>query len=264
MTNQMEEEEIPPEECAGGEAWLVSYADLMTLLFAAFVVLYGIKPEGRSMEILGVVSRIREAFVDVPDVIPEEEASGPIKEGVEAFKFFKGDRMNKPIIKKYQRATNVTNVINKDIVQTKKMLDILNLVPLDPKTGKPESKIIEETEEGFKLRLFASYFYEPGQVRLKRQARKKVIQIGRFLKELERPIAIEGHTDGKPSGKQDAWQVSALRAAYVANLLKTELDFPMERIKVAGYADTKPIADNGTPEGRRLNRRIEIKIEYGE
>ena len=52
----------------------------MTLLFATFVVLYGIKPEGETLTILGIASSIREAFMEVPDSI-NEPAKGPLPHG---------------------------------------------------------------------------------------------------------------------------------------------------------------------------------------
>ena len=259
-----DDDELPPEDEGGGDAWLVSYADLMTLLFAAFVVLYGIKPEGRSMEILGVVSRIREAFVDIPDVIPEEQAKGPIKNGIFAFKFFKGDQMNKPIIKKFRRNTNVTNVINVEFNQAKELMRMLKVIPDKQESSKGHKRALEVDEQGFTMRLFGTYFYERGKYRLKRDSLAKVRQIGLFLKDLDRTIVIEGHTDSEPFGRYDNWEISALRATYIAKFFSNEVGFPPDRIKVSGYADKKPIADNKTESGRKVNRRVEIKVEYGD
>ena len=58
--------------------------------------------------------------------------------------------------------------------------------------------------------------------------------------------------------------LSSLRAASVARIFVDELEFPSDRISVGGYADNKPVATNRTAEGRRLNRRVEIKVQYDE
>ena len=62
-----------------GMGWIVSYADLMTLLFAVFVVLYGLKPEGISDTISKpvIAAAIRNAFTTTPDIIPDDRTLKP-------------------------------------------------------------------------------------------------------------------------------------------------------------------------------------------
>jgi outer membrane protein OmpA-like peptidoglycan-associated protein len=71
-------------------------------------------------------------------------------------------------------------------------------------------------------------------------------------------VTIEGHTDsvGTPSYNQT---LSQLRASAVSTYLATE-GVPSERITSIGYGETRPKASNDTPEGRQLNRRVEIHI----
>ena len=60
----------------------------------------------------------------------------------------------------------------------------------------------------------------------------------------------------------DNWDLSLLRAIYVAKYF-IRWGFPEDKISVAGYADTQPVAPNTTPEGRAKNRRIDIVIFVG-
>ena len=71
-------------------------------------------------------------------------------------------------------------------------------------------------------------------------------------------VTIEGHTDsiGTPSYNQT---LSQQRASAVSSYLSTE-GVPSERITSIGYGETRPKASNDTPEGRQLNRRVEIHI----
>jgi len=80
-------------------------------------------------------------------------------------------------------------------------------------------------------------------------------------------VAIEGHTDNVPirtARFESNWDLSAMRAASVANVLLTNDDLSPERILVQGFADTEPRASNDTPEGRAQNRRVEINIDLSE
>ena len=82
----------------------------------------------------------------------------------------------------------------------------------------------------------------------------------------ENTLRIVGHSDNLPVAKQwrdkftDNWDLSARRAGEVARVLIWGAGFPAERIEVVGKADTEPVADNNTEEGRALNRRIELFI----
>ena len=78
-------------------------------------------------------------------------------------------------------------------------------------------------------------------------------------------VTISGHTDNIPIAFSERflsnWDLSAARAAAVADFLLRQNAVAEDRIDVVGFADTKPIASNTTPEGRSQNRRIEILID---
>ena len=78
-------------------------------------------------------------------------------------------------------------------------------------------------------------------------------------------VTISGHTDNIPIAFSERflsnWDLSAARAAAVADFLLGQNAVTEDRIDVVGFADTKPIASNTTPEGRSQNRRIEILID---
>lgn len=79
-------------------------------------------------------------------------------------------------------------------------------------------------------------------------------------------ILVEGHTDSVPISTDlypSNWELSAARASSVARELITG-GVKRERIRVVGYADTKPAEGNDTPEGRRANRRVTIVIRRSE
>lgn len=73
---------------------------------------------------------------------------------------------------------------------------------------------------------------------------------------------MEGHTNSIPISTEkfpSNWELSTARASSIVRYFIAKGINP-ERLKVSGYADTKPIASNATPEGRAQNRRVEIVI----
>jgi uncharacterized repeat protein (TIGR01451 family) len=81
-------------------------------------------------------------------------------------------------------------------------------------------------------------------------------------------ITVTGHTDSSPiigdlfKKIGDNWALSRSRANQVSAFLQQKMDMPASSFVAAGKADTEPIAANDTPEGRALNRRVEIGITY--
>jgi chemotaxis protein MotB len=76
-------------------------------------------------------------------------------------------------------------------------------------------------------------------------------------------LSIEGHSDNVPietTRFPSNWELSTARAAVVARHL-VKRGISAERIRAIGYADTRPRADNVTPEGRSRNRRVSLVVQ---
>lgn len=88
-----------------------------------------------------------------------------------------------------------------------------------------------------------------------------------ILVETDGEIRVAGHTDSLPINDEyfrSNWELSGGRAASVTRELLKSGKLKKDRFVINGYADTKPIADNSTSEGRSTNRRVEVIIVQGE
>ena len=80
-------------------------------------------------------------------------------------------------------------------------------------------------------------------------------------------VTIAGHTDNIPIGSglyRSNWELSAARAVTVAQGMLVDGSVDQNRLVIEGHADTVPLTENDTPEGRALNRRVEIILIQGE
>ena len=83
--------------------------------------------------------------------------------------------------------------------------------------------------------------------------------VGKVLKQFDKTvIEVAGHTDSTGS-EQYNQSLSERRAATVAQYLEAK-GVATQRILTVGMGETRPVADNGTPEGRQANRRVEITM----
>ena len=116
----------------------------------------------------------------------------------------------------------------------------------------PKKKFIPQR---FRLKVF----FKTGSARLTPDSYPALNDLCAKLKANPKvKILIEGHTDNRGSFKYNM-RLSRRRAMAVKRYLVKKCGIDPSRIKTKGYGPTKPIADNSTPEGRELNRRIEVK-----
>jgi chemotaxis protein MotB len=248
------------------ERWLVSYADMLTLLFAVFVTLYALKGNDQKSE--QAAGSVEESFNKPLEDIPEIHRIGPTEAGFGIFSHLRGNSSHAPMHKKFPEIIKQSpRIIDEEMRKMKVDLEERLYGPnraiqkLD-KTGFERIVSIHREDDGFRVRLLARHFYESGSVQVKRETLKELGAVIESLKKLERPVVIEGHTDSIPPAEMSNWDLSALRATHILKYMINQHNFPELSLSASGYGDTRPIASNTTEEGRALNRRIELKIKY--
>lgn len=114
------------------------------------------------------------------------------------------------------------------------------------------------------ITLSGAVLFDSGKETIRDDAIQLVDKVGKILNHYtENIIEVEGHTDNVPisNGRfEDNNVLSMYRALSVADYLREHTKLTPSRIKSSGRGDYVPIADNTTPEGRALNRRVVIKI----
>ncbi|MBP7654531.1 OmpA family protein, partial [Candidatus Dependentiae bacterium] len=125
---------------------------------------------------------------------------------------------------------------------------------------------VKETDKGeLQITFSDKVLFSAGQAELKdasKEALNKVIEI--LNNYPDRRVQVEGHTDNIPfksnSKYSSNWELSTARAVAVIDYFISKGKISEKRLNVIGWADTKPVADNSTSEGRKLNRRVEILL----
>jgi chemotaxis protein MotB len=237
------------EEHENNDRWLVSYADFITLLFAFFAVLYA---------------------TSQADLKKQEEFQDSIKKQFAGFiGLGAGNEMqdlhdirNKQLIRPIETfpPMGAGSVEMKAYVQKR----LEDEIPEDERQGVLTD--IRSDAVGVKIQLAASKLFTSGSAKLKSDSALALDHIGKLLKESNRKIIIEGHTDDLPihsSEYPSNWELSAARATMIVRYLNIRHKIPASQLVPVAYADTKPVVPNTSEENRARNRRIEIKIVTG-
>jgi chemotaxis protein MotB len=111
--------------------------------------------------------------------------------------------------------------------------------------------------------LATDILFAPGSASLSKDGKASIAEVAQVLASIpNRSFQVEGHTDSQPISTAQFpsnWELAAFRGTNVVKAM-IEAGMPKERISAASFADTKPVGVNDMPEGRALNRRIEITI----
>lgn len=101
-------------------------------------------------------------------------------------------------------------------------------------------------------------YFATNSARLRPESTPTLEEIARILKEHpDLRLVIEGHTDGDGEEAHNQ-RLSEERAASVRAYLVESHRIAADRLQTAGFGESKPVADNATPEGKQQNRRVEL------
>lgn len=143
----------------------------------------------------------------------------------------------------------------------------------DQLVGKLEQQIergevtISELEGKLTVNMVERIIFASGEAEIKPQGLEVLRDVGNVLKDVEdKAVRVEGHTDNVPISPRlqetypTNWELSSARAVNVVRFLQEKIGIPGEKLFACGFGKFRPIADNGTAEGRARNRRIQIVL----
>jgi outer membrane protein OmpA-like peptidoglycan-associated protein len=119
---------------------------------------------------------------------------------------------------------------------------------------------VKEEARGMVITLSGAVLFATGKYELLPIARDKLDEVAKALNDQGyKGILVEGHTDSK--GKASDNDTLSLKRAESVRTYLVSRGIPSEKIRASGLGSSRSIADNGTPDGRANNRRVEIVVE---
>lgn len=236
---------VDSEDEGGGDEWLTTYGDLVTLLLCFFVLLFSMSSVD-AQKFKSIANSLRVSFAGGSSV-------GMLQNGdsLVDLKEIPKENEEEKEVQKEDPMEQIYNRVQKIIISE----------------GLSDQITVKKTERGVLLAFSDDVLFDKGQADLKTEVKKTLYSFGEILKKYDKKIRIEGHTDNIPikNYKFDSnWELSTDRAISVVKYYTEELPVN-ERIspnafEVAGLAEYSPVAPNDTEENRQKNRRIEMII----
>jgi chemotaxis protein MotB len=276
--------QAPAGNEGGDERWLISYADMITLLTVVFIILFSMsnielekfKALSESMTDGFGATKKSTSLDPNPDGLGEDPSTTPID-----FNTISGGQSPGILFPEFQTPIQVFRFrrIMEGTDGEKGLLDKLRDL-LEEESRRQGAALASEfehdervsmhfTERGIVLTFKDDQLlFDSGAAELRPVFRQLLQRLNLELGKLPNSIEVLGHTDNIPIASSrfpSNWELSAARAASVARFLVSD-GLPSDKVSVAGYADTRPLEPNVSAHGRAVNRRVEIVIlrGYGE
>jgi chemotaxis protein MotB len=262
------------EEHENHERWLVSYADMMTLLMVLFIVLFAISQvDSRKFAALktGLASGFGNPVAFMPQsdslldqgkgVAPDAlnltgSAGGTAQSNVDA-----SASVNPEAVAKLAQATEKAQV-QKEVNNLLKAKKALQKALRD--AGLVNSATFRFDERGLVVSVATdNVLFQSGSAQLESQGQKILNTIGPTLLALPNQLSVDGHTNAIPISTEQFptnWELSARRATGVLRYLHAEDKIPFGRMSATAFADTEPRLTQTDPRSVSVNRRVEIVV----
>ena len=164
---------------------------------------------------------------------------------------------------------NASNKYIKQLVEAKSKSDSLNMVLTNNLTRSLSRDELQDVDikvlKGVVyISLADNMLFKSGSYQINERAMETLSKIAKIIKDYrDYEVLVEGNTDNVPISRtniRNNWDLSALRASSVVQVLQTKFGVNPSRLSAAGRGEYNPIADNSTDTGRQRNRRTEIII----
>jgi chemotaxis protein MotB len=235
------------------ESWLLPYSDLMTLMLALFIVLYGMSTVDalKFQEMSEAFKSVLTGGTSVLDQNAMISNNRTSLSEMETPKTNENGLMTKKNELKRQEQQNLESL--------KKQLDTYikeNGLTDDLETKLNQSQLMITISD---KALFAS-----GEAVVKPEARQLAKAISNMLQQFpDYEVIVSGHTDNVPISTYEFpsnWDLSSVRALNFMKILLLNTNLDPKKFSAIGYGEYHPVASNDTAAGRAQNRRVEVSI----
>lgn len=218
-------------DAAGGLRWLLTYADLITLLLVFFIILAAMaKPDAEKVKSLGV------AFARIFGVFTPGSKS-----------HFQGMGGGKGLLPYSRPSQDVS-------LKLTSQLEAVGTKGLN----------VETKRKSLVVRVSGLLLFGPNEAKLLPESKDVLDRVGTFLNLIPNKFTIQGHTDAAPSSSPlyaSNWELSAARGLNVGHYLMDNHRIDPSRITVSGRAEQEPLTYEQLEGGDEVNRRVDIVID---
>lgn len=259
------------------DRWMITYADLITLLLIFFVVMYAMsRLDVEKYEV--VTASLQQTFKSGDSIL--ELGSGitgtadrynhknpptPSEDTESAGQATNGGQEGEPPSAGQDAEAPLTERELAFRQQEQELASLMGRIESYIEDNQLEEQIkVTDLPKGISITLSDQFLFDTSKAELKAGSEKTLSRLASLFKELNTIISIEGHTDDQPirysAAFKDNWELSGARALSVLRFFLDKEQLDPQDFQYAGYADTRPAADNDTSQGRQKNRRVEITV----
>ncbi|WP_233840701.1 flagellar motor protein MotD [Dyella sp. 2HG41-7] len=262
------------EDHPNHEAWVIPYADLLTLLLALFVVLYAMssvnttKYRALAQAISSAFNGSRSVIQPVTPNAPQSSIPVPTNKPAPIPRTPLAQILL-PVLTQHIPTPATTPDTQSDKDKTKISDEQENLDRIRSQVEHALQPLIDKnlvavrrTPNWLEIEIRTDILFPSGVATLSPSANDVLTSLGSILAPFANPLRVEGYTDDMPINTTvypSNWELSAARAASVARLF-AEHGVDPERLGIVGWGQYRPAADNTSVDGRNRNRRVLVVV----
>lgn len=255
------EEHEEHEEHVNHEAWVIPYADLLTLLLAMFLALWASSNADTEKYLAAVENAFKSESIiqGSPNVVAPPTGNSPSNVITPAITPNILAQMQAQALKEKQAAEKAKAAEAKTLDNVEKQIK-----EAAKEAGLADKLSFRREERGLVVTIVSDQVLFPaGDSGLLEDGLAILDGLAPSLKATGKPIAIEGHTDSRPvsNGRYPSnWELSTSRATQVLRYLVNKHGFNPTKLTASGYADTKPLSTGTSEADYARNRRVEVVV----